>query len=130
MEQIALLTREGVPADRIVIGHLAEQRSIADVLDVARTGVFIEVDHVGALQTQFQPESQRVQNVVALVRAGHLDQMLLGMDICKRSQLYGYGGNGYGYLFRMFVPMLREVGLTEREVSTILVDNPRRVLAF
>ncbi len=130
LEQVAMLRREGVPPERIVIGHLAEQRSIVDVLEVARTGVFIEVDHVGALQVQFQPEGQRVQNVVALVRAGHLDQLLLSMDICKRSQLEAYGGNGYGYLFRVFVPLLREAGLTEREVTTILVDNPRRVLAF
>ena len=40
------------------------------------------------------------------------------------------GGHGYDYLLRTFVPLLQEEGLSEAEVRTILVDNPRRVLTF
>ncbi len=131
LEQVALLTEEGVRADRIVIGHLGERRGVDDVLAVARTGVSVQIDHVGRRATSgAQPERQRAKNVVAVVRAGHLDQVLLSQDICTNSNLHWNGGQGYDYLLRTFVPLLREEGLTESEVRTILVENPRRVLAW
>ena len=100
-------------------------------LEVARTGVFIEIDHVGATQLgQFAPEAQRLRNVVALIEAGHTDQLLLSMDVCKRSQLHAYGGNGYDHLLRRFVPALLEAGVAAPTIHTILVDNPRRVLSY
>ena len=117
--------------DRIVIGHLGERRGIADVLAVARTGVYVQIDHVGrAPQSGCQPEWQRARNVVALARAGHLGQILVSMDICANSLLHWNGGHGYDYLLRTFVPLLHEEGLTEADVRTILVDNPRRVLSW
>jgi hypothetical protein len=35
----------------------------------------------------------------------------------------------YTYLVTDFVPMLRERGVSEADVETMLVDNPRRLLA-
>jgi phosphotriesterase-related protein len=131
LEQVALLTQEDVRPDRIVIGHLGERRGIDDVLAVARTGVYVEIDHVGRQPTSgAQPERQRAKNVVAVARAGHIDQLLISMDICANSLLHWNGGHGYDHLLRTFIPLLSEEGLTESEVRTILVDNPRRVLAF
>lgn len=131
LDQVAILTDEGVRPDRIVIGHLGERRGIADVLAVARTGVYVQIDHVGrAPQSGSQPERQRARNVVALARAGHLEQILVSMDICANSLLHWNGGHGYDYLLRTFVPLLHEEGLTETDVRTILVDNPRRVLSW
>lgn len=131
LEQVALLTEEGVRPDRIVIGHLGERRHIKDVLAVARTGVYVQIDHVGrSASAGTQPERQRARNVAALVRAGHLDQVLISMDICANSLLHWNGGHGYDYLLRQFVPLLQEEGLTESQIHTILVENPRRVLTF
>ncbi len=131
LEQVALLTEEGVPADRIVIGHLGERRDARDVEAVARTGVYVQIDHVGRpMGVGTQPEPQRARNVAALVRAGYLERVLVSMDICANSHLHWYGGPGYDYLLRTFVPLLRQEGLSEHEIRTILVDNPRAVLAF
>jgi len=122
---------EGVRPERIVVGHLGERRGARDVLEVARTGVFVQVDHVGyGPAGGLQTERQRARNVADVARAGHLDQLLVSMDICTTSSLAWYGGIGYDYLLRRFVPLLHEEGLAESEVRTILVDNPRRVLAF
>ena len=46
-DQIALLREEGVPVERIVVGHVGERRGAADVLAIAETGVFVQIDHVG-----------------------------------------------------------------------------------
>ena len=52
------------------------------------------------------------------------------MDICRTTLLHWHGGHGYDYLLREFVPLLHAEGLTEADVRTILVENPRRVLTF
>lgn len=131
LEQVALLREEGVPPERIIIGHLGERRHARDVLAIAATGVFVQIDHVGRpTSAGTQPEEQRARNVVEVVRAGHLDQVLLSMDICSNSQLHWNGGHGYDYLLTIFVPLLCQEGLTEAEVRALLIDNPRRALAF
>jgi phosphotriesterase-related protein len=52
------------------------------------------------------------------------------MDICTNSQLASFDGHGFGHLLSAFVPMLREEGLSRDVVDTILITNPRRILAF
>jgi phosphotriesterase-related protein len=52
------------------------------------------------------------------------------MDICANSQMHVRGGHGYDHLLRAFVPLLREQGIAEGDIATMLVENPRRVLAF
>ena len=131
LEQVALLLEEGVDPERIVIGHLGERRSIDDVLAVARSGVYVQIDHVGCTPGDgCQSEHQRAHNVAEVVRAGHLHQVLISMDICESNRLHWGGGHGYDYLLRRFVPLLQQEGLTDTQIQAILVDNPRRVLSL
>ena len=44
--------------------------------------------------------------------------------------LHYFGGPGYDYLLRVFVPMLRGAGVSERDLEIMLIENPRRALAF
>jgi predicted metal-dependent phosphotriesterase family hydrolase len=39
-----------------------------------------------------------------------------------------YGGNGYAYLAERFLPRLRDAGVTEDEIATMTIANPRRLL--
>jgi phosphotriesterase-related protein len=41
--------------------------------------------------------------------------------------LTSYGGFGYGYILRHFVPRLRRLGVTEVDIHKLLEHNPRRV---
>jgi predicted metal-dependent phosphotriesterase family hydrolase len=130
-EQLAILLDEGVPPARIIIGHVGERRDATDVIAIARQGVFVQIDHVGAAAgSGCQPEIRRARNVVEVVRAGFLEQLLISMDMCANSRLHHFGGSGYDYLLRTFVPLLEQEGLSPSEIHTILVDNPRRALAF
>jgi predicted metal-dependent phosphotriesterase family hydrolase len=111
--------------------HLGERRDAADVIAIAEKGVYVELDHVGQpASVGWQPEVQRARNVVEIVRAGYLEQVLLSMDTCTKSQLHWFGGQGYDCLLRSFVPLLARESLSQDEIRTILVDNPRRALAF
>jgi phosphotriesterase-related protein len=130
-EQMDILMEEGVPPERIVIGHLGERRGVKGELAVAERGVYVEIDHVGrAASAGTQPEWRRARNVAELVQAGYLERVLISMDICANSLLHWNGGHGFDYLLTTFVPLLREEGLTGDQIRTILVDNPIRVLDF
>lgn len=130
LEQVAFLRGEGVPAERIVIGHLGERAGIDDVLAVAETGVFVQVDFIGSTHLGFGSDERRAANVAALVAAGRASQVTLSMNLSSNSDLRTRGGIGYGYLLRTFLPMLRDRGVAEADITTMLVTNPRRILAF
>jgi phosphotriesterase-related protein len=130
-EQIALLREEGVPTERIVIGHVGERFGAADVLKIAKEGVFVQIDHVGRpAGSGMISDRQRAVNVAEVVAAGAVDQLTVSMDICTNSQLLAFGGHGFGHLLTTFVPLLREAGVSDDAIDAILVRNPRRVLAF
>jgi len=50
---------------------------------------------------------------------------LISQDVFLKMMLTSYGGFGYGYILRHFVPRLRRLGVSEDDIRTILVDNPR-----
>ena len=43
-------------------------------------------------------------------------------------QLTRYGGGGYTYLAATFLPRLRAAGVSDAEIETMTVANPRRLL--
>ena len=130
-EQMDILMEEGVPPERIVIGHLGERRGVKGELAIAERGVYVEIDHVGRpASAGTQPEWRRARNVAELVQAGYLERVLISMDICCNSLLHWNGGHGFDYLLTTFVPLLQEEGLTEEQIRIILVDNPVRVLDY
>ncbi len=75
-------------------------------------------------------EDRVVELLCELLARGHADRILLSQDVCHDSQLLRYGGNGYTYLARTFLPRLREAGVTDAEIETMTVANPRRLLSI
>ena len=65
-----------------------------------------------------------------LLAAGHAERILLSQDVCHDYQLAHYGGNGYTYLADTFLPRLRAAGVSDDEIRTITIDNPRRLLTI
>ncbi|MES2793715.1 MAG: hypothetical protein V4719_29140 [Planctomycetota bacterium] len=127
MEQIAMLEEFGADLQRVIIGHLGDRIGVKHLLPIAEKGVYLEVDNIGYLD--YQPEYVRADNVAALVKEGFGDKVLLSEDICTLKHLKYLGGKGYGYLLEVFVPMLRERGITEEQIHQLLVVNPARAFS-
>jgi phosphotriesterase-related protein len=122
MEQIAMLEEFGADLSRVIIGHLGDRIGVKHLLPIAAQGVYLEVDNIGYLD--YQPEYVRADNVAALVAEGFVDQVLLSEDICMLSHLKYTGGKGYGYLLEVFVPLLKERGVTDEQIHQMMVVNP------
>ena len=122
MEQIALLEEFGADLSRVIIGHLGDRIDVKHLLPIAARGVYMEVDNIGYLD--YQPEYVRADNVAALVKEGFVDRVLLSEDICMLNHLKYTGGKGYGYLLEIFVPLLKERGVTDEQIHQMMVVNP------
>ena len=128
LEQLALLREEGVDPGRIIIGHMGDRRHTQVEQAVLRAGAYVQIDHIGF--AHMQPDLQRARNIAELVRVGFADRILLSLDICLTSHLHRYGGRGYNHLLTSFVPLMKGAGIADEHIQAMLVDNPRRALAY
>jgi len=128
LEQIALLKEEGVKPERISISHLGDRIAPDRFLAIAREGVFLSIDNIGYRGDGYPSDEVRAANVGRLVAEGHLHQIMLSGDICMKSHLRAYGGKGYAHVPRVFLPMLRRIGITEEQIRQMTVTNPARAL--
>ncbi|MDF5753105.1 aryldialkylphosphatase [Spongiactinospora sp. TRM90649] len=130
------LEEEGVAPGNIVFGHAGEiltNPAFADRL-LAR-GVFVEFDFLASPGSPwghlFLTGDHKVARGVAdLIERGYAGQIVLGHDVCQKIQLKRYGGKGYDYIPRYFLPGLRRLGVSEEALQVIMVENPARALAF
>ncbi|MGH9470523.1 MAG: phosphotriesterase family protein [Terriglobia bacterium] len=127
-EQIALLREEGVLPDRMMISHLGDRIDPRPLLAIAREGVYLSVDNIGYRGHGYPDDTVRAVNICCLIAEGHLDQLLLGGDVCMKSHLAAYGGKGYAHVQLRFLPMLRSRGVSEEAIYQITVANPARLL--
>ncbi len=139
-EQIDLVTGEGVEPHRLVVGHSDGVDDPDYHRSLAERGAFVGFDRFGI--TLILPDEVRVKNVVALAKSGHTRNILLSHDsiVCWQGRPVPFA-NRYEDVLAMLpewrptsipkkiVPQLRAGGLTEADIETILVDNPRRFLA-
>ena len=76
------------------------------------------------------PAAAKVRMVQDLLDAGLEDHILLSSDQGNLRQFNRYYGHGWATVLMQFVPKLRYAGVPETMINKILVDNPRRFLAF
>jgi phosphotriesterase-related protein len=127
---VELFAQSGVDLAHVVIGHLndiADQPTVAP-LAIAKRGACLGFDHSG------KPDDPRLQEyvktIMAVLDAGHADKVCLSSDFGNQKYLRKNGGPGISMVMTTFVPKLRQAGVDDATLHRILVENPRRVLAF
>jgi predicted metal-dependent phosphotriesterase family hydrolase len=131
--QLAVLERAGADLGRVAIGHCDAHwhadpdRDLDYYLPILERGAFCSFDLIG--WGELAPDEVRAERIAVLVRLGYARQIVLGSDTCRRSQLRANGGRGLASLWTSFLPRLAALGVTEADISSMLVDAPRRLLA-
>ncbi len=130
LDQVDLFEGAGVNLAQVVIGHLNDIRDepAAAPIAIARRGAYLGFDHSG------KPDDPRadeyVRTILAVLEAGFEDRICLSSDFASGKYLRKNGGPGIDMILTTIVPRLRRAGLSDATLHRILVDNPRRVLAF
>ena len=79
----------------------------------------------------FIPEDTlRIRTLKEQIRRGNLERIMISQDVCFKICLTKWGGHGYAHILENIVPRLRQEGITEEQIRTILVENPKRFLAW
>lgn len=126
-EIVDLLEAAGARADRIALAHMDRNPDWELHAEVAARGVTLEYDTIG--RTKYHPDSVVLDLVERMAGAGHLDRLMLGLDLGARSYLRAYdGGPGLRYLVAVFAPRLRR-RLGDDATARILIANPARFYA-
>jgi phosphotriesterase-related protein len=101
----------------------------------AARGAFIEYDMIGMdfwyadQQVQCPSDEETAAAIAGLVARGFGHKLLLSQDVFLKMMLTRYGGFGYAYVLRHFVPRLRRHGVGDDAIRRMLVDNPRAVFS-
>jgi phosphotriesterase-related protein len=127
LEQLDILEDNGVKPNRIVIGHLGNLVDPKAPIqkEICRRGAFVGFDRQGG-----RGDEQQVPMVMALLEAGFVNNLMFSSDLSSLAQTKAGKGPGYAKTWTVFVPKVKAAGATDEQIHTIMVDNPRRFLAF
>lgn len=142
IELIDLLEAEGVDPARIIIGHALIHPQLDQIFEILKRGACIQIDHIGIPwqhASQGELDTLLAQCIVEMAEAGYNDRIVFSFD------RFFHHSRGpitedepeqlneivqLSYLFREFTPRLEKLGYGEAELRQVLVDNPKRLLAF
>lgn len=137
LEVLDILESEGANLQQVILCHLSPTGDdVTYHTTIARRGAYVEYDFFGMefyVDSVGQYMGSDLLSVAALKRLideGCLERLLLSHDTSMKIQLTRYGGWGYAHLVKHVVPMLGRSGLSEEQITTLMVDNPRRVLTW
>jgi phosphotriesterase-related protein len=131
LEQQQIFDEEGVDLSRVVIGHSGDTTDIAYLEELIARGSYLGMDRFG-LDT-FLPFEDRVDTVVRMCERGHADKMVLSHDAaCFNDWIPGRAAPlipnwHYLHIHKDVLPALRARGVTDAQIHTMLVENPRRI---
>lgn len=121
---------EGVDPGRIVLGHSGDSADVDHLSELADAGFVLGMDRFGInLATTFEA---RADTVVELCRRGYAERMVLSQDASCYIDWIDPGVMAlmpqwhYTHIHEEVLPYLREHGVTDDQIETMLVTNPRR----
>ncbi|MGY4688735.1 phosphotriesterase family protein [Salibacterium sp. K-3] len=126
--QVSLLNEMDADFSKLSLGHQDLNGSREEHEYLLASGAYIQFDTIG--KNSYRTNEDRIEDLLFLLDKGWSSQIMLSTDITKKSYLKINGGFGYEYLFTVFIPELKNRGVSDKEIQTMMVENPRRFLAF
>ncbi|MGE2692949.1 phosphotriesterase family protein [Mycolicibacterium pulveris] len=132
LEQQRIFAEEGVDLSRVVIGHSGDTTDLGYLEELIANGSYIGMDRFGV--DVFLSFEDRVNTVAAMCERGHADKMVLShdascfIDWLPEEVVPAVMPNWhYLHIHHDVIPALKQRGVTDEQLTTMLVDNPRRI---
>jgi phosphotriesterase-related protein len=143
LEQLSVIEAEGGDPSKVIVGHaFVEPQSVEQIIDICKRGANVQVDHLGIPwrhDAGDDLDGLMVDMMCEVADRGFLSQMTITYDrwffnprgpaTSDNPQLLNEKV-GLGHLFESFAPRLAKKGFDALSLETLLVDNPKRILAF
>lgn len=140
--QVEILLEEGVSPDKIQIAHTGDTDDLDYIERLLETGVWIGMDRYGI--DLYLPTDRRNATVLELLRRGYAERMFLAQDfdipiaagldwyppeVVEQFEAAGAANDwSMTFLFESVIPTLTEGGMTEEQLETMMIENPKRWL--
>ncbi len=136
LEQAELLLSEGADPKLIMIGHACGNPTMAYLKPILKKGVYIGFDRFGIEGVFGTPtDAQREGTLIDLLKDGYESQIMISHDwmnhwlsrpIVDEIVPMVLPRWKPTHIFEDILPNLRKSGIAEEQITTILVDNPRK----
>jgi phosphotriesterase-related protein len=131
-EVVRVLREEGADLTKVVLGHSGDTTDLDYLTELADAGCLLGMDRFGL--DIVSPFEQRVNTVAAMCERGYADRMVLSHDVScyidwlPPPEIISQFAPSWHFqhLFDDVLPALRGRGVTEEQIDTMLVANPRR----
>jgi len=134
LDQQRIFTEEGVDLSRVIIGHSGDTTDIDYLEELVTAGSYIGMDRFGV--DNVLSFDDRVDTVAKMCARGHAGRMVLAHDascyidwLPEEALPLVLPNWHYLHIHNDVLPALRERGVTEEQITTMLVDNPRTIFS-
>jgi len=132
---LELYAKEGVDLTQVVVGHSGDTNDLDYLKWIMDQGATIGCDRFGL--DLYNPTAERVATIAALCAQGYTDRIVLAHDAaCYMDFFSGEAGQQalaqaapnwhYQHIGEQALPALREKGVSDEQITAMLVENPRR----
>lgn len=132
LEQQRVFCEEGVDLSRVVIGHSGDTTDLDYLEELIANGSYLGMDRFG-IDTILSFE-ERVATVAKLCERGHANKMVLSQDAAcfndwlpERDLPAVLPNWHYLHIHNDVIPALKKQGVTDEQIHTMMVDNPRTI---
>jgi phosphotriesterase-related protein len=132
LDQQRIFREEGVDLSRVVIGHSGDTTDIGYLEELIANGSYIGMDRFGI--DSILSFEDRVKTVARMCERGHAGKMVLSHDAAcfnhwlpERQLPAMLPRWHYLHIHNDVIPALKREGVTEAQLDTMLVENPRRI---
>jgi phosphotriesterase-related protein len=133
-DQIDIIESNHGHADSMVVGHSGDRDDHEYQVSLAKRGAFVGLDRFGL--EFLLSDDLRMKNLMQLVQAGYREQILVSQDypVCLQGRFGPQLENiapkwALTHVFKSIIPQLKDMGLTDDDLETILVSNPKQLFA-
>lgn len=136
-EQVAIFASEGLPLERVIIGHSCGNSDLRYHTRMLSQGANLGFDRIGI--ALLMPDAIRFACLVGLLGLGYANQIVLSQNHVEcelgrprrqsDDEKEMAANRRFTYLFTDFLPRLRAAGIGEDTIRQMLVENPRRLFA-
>jgi phosphotriesterase-related protein len=132
LEQQRVFREEGVDLSQVVIGHCGDTTDLAYLEEIVGAGSYIGMDRFGI--DSILSFEERVNTVVRMCQRGHAGKMVLSHDAACFNDWFPEGAVAaalprwnYVHIHNDVIPALKKGGVTDAQIKTMMVDNPRKI---
>lgn len=134
LDQQRIFAEEGVDLSRVIIGHSGDTTDLDYLEELIAAGSYIGMDRFGV--DNVLSFDDRVDTVAKMCARGHAGRMVLAHDascyidwLPEEALPLVLPNWHYLHIHNDVLPALRERGVTEEQITTMLVDNPRTIFS-